>query len=62
ISPETTRHTTNAEINSCLSAWTTARQAVQPVPASTDKHGNVFCPVRDTKQVFLRKISSLEKS
>ena len=55
-----TRLKQKPKMSSC--ACTTARQAVQPVPASTDKHGNVFCQVRDTKQVFLRKISSLEKS
>ncbi|MCO6618676.1 hypothetical protein KGY86_17440, partial [Enterobacter hormaechei] len=43
-------------------ACTTARQTVQPAPASSDKNDNTLCHVRDMKQVFLRKHSGLGKS
>lgn len=48
------------KMSSC--ACTTARQAVQPALASSDKNDNTLCHVRDTKQVFLRKHSGLGKS
>ncbi|WP_415343971.1 hypothetical protein, partial [Enterobacter hormaechei] len=55
-----TRLKQKPKMSSC--ACTTARQAVQPVPASSDKKDNALCHARDTKQVFLRKNSGLGKS
>ncbi|HCU2527449.1 hypothetical protein [Enterobacter hormaechei] len=55
-----TRLKQKPKMSSC--ACTTARQAVQPVPASSDKNDNALCHARDTKQVFLRKNSGLGKS
>ena len=55
-----TRLKQKPKMSSC--ACTTARQAVQPVPASSDKNDNALCHARDTKQVFLRKNYGLRKS
>lgn len=55
-----TRLKQKPKMSSC--ACTTARQTVQPAPASSDKNDNTLCHVRDTKQVFLRKHSGLGKS
>ncbi|EGQ5298933.1 hypothetical protein QPR60_08500 [Enterobacter hormaechei] len=52
----------DAEKQPSPGACTTARLVVQPVSACSDKNNGALDHVRDTKQVFLRKPSGLEKS